>query len=643
MNNTLSLIPGSVVHCRGKDGVILDFIDLETVLIELEQGEKAVPVRISEISSPKININSAEAIRMQRLAQEAIPLISDQRWLEARQRLDALRPLLLQQKFIRDAEEVKAAAVKLNKSTATVYRWLDRYESTKSIQSLMRVQRNDKGKARLNEHQENILSETIAKEYLVRKKSIASVIEAVRERCFKLKIDPPNGSTIQRRIHKLDPEIKTRARLGRQAAKERHELQRGTYPDVGYPLAHTQIDHTPADYCIVDEIHRQPLNGSPTLTVCIDVESRTVLGFTLSLEAPSIRLAGECIIHSVLPKDKFLKEQNVEADWPCYGLFSLVMTDNAPEFISTDFIRACNSWGIDVRKRPKNAPNYAGLIESTFRTFLNKIHETKGGRQPGKGQRSTAYDINGRPIMTLSEFRRYMTIYITKYYHLKPHSGLNGLPPIVAWKRGIVGFGDRKGTGIPRVITDELKLRIDFLRSEKRTVQNYGIKFANQTYTDDILRNWVGSRDPDNPKNAQKFVIKYDPWDISEIYFLDPTSGIYFPIQCNAQLEHITYWENEQIARKQKQENRGVVNESSIFEGLHEMREQEASATKKTRSARRSQQRRMDSQQFSVKNTRMASQQNEKEPTTDELEDEGPLIPLPGARVARLPEKINHE
>ena len=33
--------------------------------------------------------------------------------------------------------------------------------------------------------------------------------------------------------------------------------------------------------------------------------------------------------------------------------------------------------------RPKGAPNYAGLIESTFRTYLTKIHELDGGRQPG--------------------------------------------------------------------------------------------------------------------------------------------------------------------------------------------------------------------------------------------------------------------
>lgn len=637
MNAALNLTPGSLASCRGRDVVILDFVDLNTVLVEFDETDARAPVRIAELEPPTIDKNSPEAARLQRLAQEALPLITDRRWRQARERLDALRPLLAKAKYMRDVAEVKAVADKLNRSVPTVYRWLERYESSGSIQALMRLPRNDREKTRLSEHQERLMNDAIADEYLLQKKSIASVVEAVRKKCFERGVEPPHGTTVARRIQKLDPEVTTRARLGRKAAREKHDLRRGAYPDVEYPLAHAQIDHTPADYCIVDEVHRLPLDGSPTLTVCVDVHTRCVLGFTLSLEAPSIRLAGECVIHALLRKEKFLEEQNVQADWPCYGIFSLVMTDNASEFVAADFVRACGAWNIDARKRPKGAPNYAGLIESTFRTFLNKLHEVDGGRQPGTGQRSMAYDIKGRPIMTLREFRRWMTIFITKYYHLKSHSGLNDLPPIEAWRRGILGWDGRKGVGLPRVVADELKLRIDFLPSESRTVQDYGVKFANQNYSGDILRQWVGTRDPQNPKDSRKFVIKYDPWDISEIYFLDPLIGKYFPLQSSAQLTHITYWENKQLGLKQKKANRGMVNEALIYEGLDEMREQVEASARATKGARRAQQRILESQRYSVKSRRSAAQQVVSSPTPSDDESDGPLVPLPGARVARLP------
>ena len=641
MKTQFSVMPGSLVRCREREAVVLDFVDLTTVLVDFADDESVSAVHLSELSPWVVNEASGEAKRMQRLAEEALPLISDKRWRAARTRLNVLRDILGTPKHFRRQATIAAAAAELGKSVPTIYRWLERYETTRSIKALMRVERADKGKVRVAETVERIVDETIRKEYLEGKNSPATVAELVRKVCFTRGVTPPHDSTVFRRIHRLDPHESTKAREGRKAAKEKYDLRIGAYPKVDYPLAHTQIDHTPADYCLVDEVHRKPINGSPTFTLCIDVNTRCILGFTLAIEAPSIRLAGECVIHSILRKERFLSDLEVNADWPCFGVPSLIMTDNASEFEASDFVKACNAWGIEMRKRPKGAPNYAGLIESTFRTYLTKIHEVDGGRQPGKGQRSMAYDIKGRPVMTLREFRRWMTIFITKYYHQKPHSGLNGLPPIEAWRRGILGWGDQKGIGLPDQVTDEFKLRVDFLRTELRTVQDYGIRFAHHAYSGDILRQWVGSRDPDNAKLARKFVVKYDPWDITEIYFLDPLVGRYFPLNSTSPLEHLTLWECELIGRSKRKENYGVVNDTLIYEGLDEMREQVESSAKSTRTARRHQQRVIESQRTSVKARRKIIESAAEEvavvaPVDD---DDGPLRPLSGAIEAQIPVK----
>ena len=60
---------------------------------------------------------------------------------------------------------------------------------------------------------------------------------------------------------------------------------------MDYPLSVVQIDHTLVDIILVDPIDRLPI-GRPYLTIAIDVYSRCIAGFILSLEAPSATWTG---------------------------------------------------------------------------------------------------------------------------------------------------------------------------------------------------------------------------------------------------------------------------------------------------------------------------------------------------------------
>lgn len=65
------------------------------------------------------------------------------------------------------------------------------------------------------------------------------------------------------------------------------------------PLDIVQIDHTRGHVTVVDPVTRLPI-GRPTLTVAIDVNTRIVMGFYLSLEAPSLTAVALCLTHSSL-------------------------------------------------------------------------------------------------------------------------------------------------------------------------------------------------------------------------------------------------------------------------------------------------------------------------------------------------------
>lgn len=80
------------------------------------------------------------------------------------------------------------------------------------------------------------------------------------------------------------------------------------------------MDHTLVDIIIVDEYFRKPL-GRPTLTLQIDVATRVIPGFYISLEKPSATSVGMAIRHAaVLPKDPWLTERELTFAWPIVGL-----------------------------------------------------------------------------------------------------------------------------------------------------------------------------------------------------------------------------------------------------------------------------------------------------------------------------------
>jgi putative transposase len=50
------------------------------------------------------------------------------------------------------------------------------------------------------------------------------------------------------------------------------------------------MDHTPVDLIVVDEAGRRPV-GRPWLTLAVDVDSRIVAGFLISLDPPCMSIS----------------------------------------------------------------------------------------------------------------------------------------------------------------------------------------------------------------------------------------------------------------------------------------------------------------------------------------------------------------
>ena len=162
------------------------------------------------------------------------------------------------------------------------------------------------------------------------------------------------------------------AREGAKASRQRHHPVPGSY-QVERAYEVVQIDHTLVDVIVVDRVHRKPLQR-PWLTLAIDVASRMVAGFYLTLEPPSILSVALVIQHLVQSKFDWLESLGIDADWPAEGLPETIHVDNAKEFRSKAMKRGAEEHGISLQYRPIGAPHYGGHIERLIGTMMGAVH-----------------------------------------------------------------------------------------------------------------------------------------------------------------------------------------------------------------------------------------------------------------------------
>ena len=578
----LSLNYGATVFYRGKRHVVrqesTDFTSV--VLFEPESG-KLVEAAIIDLSpvgarraAPQKDLNAQD--------KEALA--------EAERKYKIIKPLL--DKPGRTKKDMQARAAQIGMHYVTLYKWLRLFETTGKMSVFVRQDRKDKGKTILAPNVEKIISDTIEAYYLTKqKRTPAKAIEEVQKVCAKAGIKAPHPNTIRARIKKLDAFKKTRAREGVKAARDAFAPSKGHFPGADFPLSVVQVDHTPVDIVLVDDIHRQPI-GRPWLTLLIDVFSRMVLGFYISFDPPGNLSLGLCLTHAFLPKEKWLAKLGIETAWPCWGIPRTIHADNAKEFRGNMLMNACQEYGIDLEWRPVATPHYGAHIERLLGTLNKEVHAAPGTTFSNPNERGE-YDSEGESVMSLAEFEEWFTILCVEVYHQKRHSEL-GMPPMAKWQEGILGGGKKLGIGVPARITDELRLKLDLMPFETRTVQHYGIIWDHVEYQHDVLRRWINAPDPDNPKLKRKFLCRRDPRDISVIWFYDPEVQQYYAIPYrNTSHPAISIWELREAEKRVVDErSQSSVDENLIFEAYDKMRRIEEDAKKLTKTTRRGTERR---------------------------------------------------
>lgn len=585
----MHLHEGAVVFHEGREYIILKIADLNTFLAREKESKTTALLHFSSLKPARAVGPDSETPEIER----DLLSVSAEDWELAQQRFDWIQPML-DGKSHYAMQLAKQIAAEAEVSRATIYRWVEAYRQSYRLSSLLpeHASKGRPGKRRLAAEVETIIADTIENFYLTeQKRSLNETIEEIRRVCRNLDLPGPAINTIRSRvIAKLGREA-TKRRHGEAVAHDAHDPIVSKIHDADWPLAKVQIDHTILPVIIVDDQHRKSIRRA-WVTFSIDVFSRVCLGMHLALDDPSAMSAGMCIAHSIFPKEKWLRQIGVtNIDWPAWGVMSVLHMDNAKEFRGDMLKVACKEYAIDIHLRPVKKPRYGAHVERLMGTMSQKLKTVSGATFSGVEEKG-AYDAEGMATMTFGELEKWLVLAIAKY-HASFHTGI-GTTPIQKWREGLLGTKGKPGRGLPPRIQDEQKLRIDFMPFEERTVQPYGVLWDVEYYHD-VLRPYINAKNPENKKAGRKFRFHRDPRDISVIYFYDDLSKRFVAIPYrDASLPPISIWAFREANAEAMKRGMGAVDNKVIYAIANEQRELEDAAAEKTKSARRSKQRRVE-------------------------------------------------
>jgi putative transposase len=207
------------------------------------------------------------------------------RWVEGCRREAAICALLKrhEDEHRLSSTDVADVAWELGVSRATLYRLIAAYRARRTAQS---VEPRSRGRRRgtfvLDKAREALIAKTIREIYLQPSRpTLTYLVEQVHARFAERGWPLPDRRTVKARVDAIDRRVRALKRRDRQAIKATQAVP-GEYA-ASRPLEVVQIDHTQVDLFLVDEITRKPMQSRPWLTLAVDVFTRMVTGFHLSL------------------------------------------------------------------------------------------------------------------------------------------------------------------------------------------------------------------------------------------------------------------------------------------------------------------------------------------------------------------------
>jgi putative transposase len=299
-----------------------------------------------------------------------------------------------------------------------------------------------------------------------------------------------------------------RSRIGKKAAYQKQPivwyLEREDRIHGARPWQYVHIDHTQIEIFCRGTKSRKNL-GKPWLSLAIDAESRTIVGFVLSFEKPSYRSC-MMLIRDIVRRHNHLPE--------------FIVLDNGKEFHSQSFTRLAEIYGVTLTYRPAGEARFGTLVERMFGTTHSKlIHRLKGNTKLLRNPRAMSQAVNpeGRQVWTLYALHHLLDHYFLEDYGATPHPALKGFDytkPVEHFLQRSHETGERNH----RLVRYDTQLLIETCPeprghgSTREVDCQRGIKVQHLYYQSKIFH---------QPRMGGKTVqVRVDPWDPRFVYAL---------------------------------------------------------------------------------------------------------------------------
>jgi len=376
-------------------------------------------------------------------------------------------------------------------STTTLNRWGREYRnSNNDVQALISKNVARSKIQRLDDRSEQFLLNKIDEHYLIDlRPSVATAYEKYRDDLILTNrgIEQGRGGqkltlvcykTFFNRVNALPKIDVMTAREGRDAARHEYKMSKGHLPG-SHPLDFVEIDHTPLNLYVIDDIAYLPL-GRPWMTAIKDRFTGMLLGFYVGFQPTGLNCIYGALKHS-LHAHHMVNERwpEIENRWPAHGLGVKYVSDRGADFKSGQLRNAIYSLGAGFELCPVRTPWHKASIERFFLTIEQTLFECLPGRTFSCIKERKEYKPEKQAVLRFSTFVFLLHKWAVDFHNVGENSRKKA-SPIELWNEGILYAPPRYPTSI-----DELNRILGDRRTG--TLSQEGIRFKWLNYANDDL------------------------------------------------------------------------------------------------------------------------------------------------------------
>jgi len=206
-----------------------------------------------------------------------------------------------------------------------------------------------------------------------------------------------------------------------------------------------------------------------------------------------------------------------------------VVIDHGKIFVSEHMTSVCLRLGISIQPARLRTGRDKGPVERFFRTIREDLLQILPGYK-GPDIHSRGLDPQAEAFFYIDELEAIIRDWVAIEYHHRPHDSLIDpqvpglrMSPAQMFDHGLARAGYIEA---PR----DRNLAYEFLKTEWRTIQHYGVELDKRVYNGPALNEYRNMTSPYTGKAKGRWPIHYDPDDVTRAYFRDPKTREWHPL-----------------------------------------------------------------------------------------------------------------